>query len=129
MQAVHFSIVLFYYAIFSVITLWIILLGESFYNDEPLRVLTMSLTQVGVLTFTSCFNTSGLLFHTIALQNEKSSFIMLISYTSIIYAFLGDIFIFHSNFSVQELLGVSLIAVVILTIVGQTIMGLRKVDK
>lgn len=42
MQSVHYSIVLFYYAIFSVIALWLILLGESFYNDEPMRVLNLS---------------------------------------------------------------------------------------
>lgn len=42
MQAIHFSIVLFYYAIFSVIALSIILLIESAINQESLRVLTLS---------------------------------------------------------------------------------------
>jgi hypothetical protein len=44
MQSVHYSIVLFWYAIFSVLVLSGILIAESYWNDEPIRILTMSLT-------------------------------------------------------------------------------------
>lgn len=67
MQAIHFSIVLFYYAIFSVLALSVILVAESVINGEPLRVLTLSWYQLGLMTVTSTFNTFGLVFNTIAL--------------------------------------------------------------
>jgi len=67
MQAIHYSIVLFYYAIFSVLALMAILIIESYIKDEPLRILTLSWYQIGLMTLTSTFNTFGLVFNTIAL--------------------------------------------------------------
>lgn len=94
MQALHYSIVLFYYAIFSVLALMAILVAESYIKNEPLRILTLSWYQIGLMTLTSTFNTFGLVFNTIALQNEKSGFITSIGYISIVYSFMGDLIIF-----------------------------------
>lgn len=42
MQTVHYSIILFYYAVFSQFAMWAVLLIESYYTDKPLRVLAMT---------------------------------------------------------------------------------------
>ena len=47
----------------------------------------------------STFNTFGLVFNTIALQNEKSGFITSIGYVSLVYAFMGDLIVFKQSFS------------------------------
>lgn len=62
MQSVHFAVILFYYAILSVFVLWAILYGEALYKGERMRIFTMSWTQMGVLMFTSSFNTCALVF-------------------------------------------------------------------
>ena len=54
---------------------------------------------MGVAIAASLFNGFGLVCHTIAMQNEKSGFTSMLGYTAVIYSFIGDIFIFHSNFA------------------------------
>ncbi len=92
--------VLFYYGVFSVVTLTVALVIESFVKDEPLRFIRMSWMQLAVICVASGFNCIGIVSHTIATQNEKSGFITSIAYVSLIYAFCGDLFIFEQIFSV-----------------------------
>lgn len=125
MQALHYSIVLFYYAIFSVLALMAILIIESYIKDEPLRILTLSWYQIGLMTLTSTFNTFGLVFNTIALQNEKSGFITSIGYISIVYSFMGDLIVFDQSFSFQELIGATIIIAVIVFLLAKEL-GLLK---
>ena len=42
MQKIHYSILLFYYALFAAIALWIILVIESFINDETLSIMNFT---------------------------------------------------------------------------------------
>jgi drug/metabolite transporter (DMT)-like permease len=100
LQKVHYSIVLWYYAVFSVIALGAFLLGEAYYNGENLRLLTMTRLQVGFLSLSSIFNAFALMSNTIALQNEKSGFITSVGYMALVYAFCGDLIIFDASFSV-----------------------------
>lgn len=100
MQKIHYSVVLFYYGVFSVVTLTVALVIESFVKDEPLRFIRMSWMQLAVINVASGFNCVGIVSHTIATQNEKSGFITSIAYVSLIYAFCGDLFIFEQIFSV-----------------------------
>ena len=77
------------------------------------------------LTITSFFNTFGLVFGTIAMQNEKSGFITSIGYITIVYAFLGDIWIFNSSFSTSEVIGITLILTVIGFLIFRTFIGIK----
>jgi drug/metabolite transporter (DMT)-like permease len=112
-------VVLYYYAVFAFFTLFAILLAESWVNQEPLRLLTYSWRQLATMVGVNFLNTGGLVFNTIALQNEKSGYIQLFGYVSVLYAFLGDILIFGYVFSTQELAGAFLILCVILFLVAK----------
>ena len=46
---------------------------------------------------------------TIALQNEKSGLVTIISYTSLVYAFVGDTVVFQERLITQELVGIAII--------------------
>ena len=120
MQAVHYSIVLFYYAVLAVPGMLLILWVETEIKDQALRVLTLSSEQIGIVLLASCFNAFGLVCHTIAMQNEKSGFISMLGYTAVCYSFLGDVFIFHLGFSAQELVGVAIVCLVIVYLVFTT---------
>ena len=73
----------------------------------------------------SFFNTLMTTCNTIALQNEKSGFITMIGYISIVYSFLGDVFLFEYSFSAVELGGVALVVCVLLFLMSQSIPALR----
>jgi drug/metabolite transporter (DMT)-like permease len=117
MQKIHYAVVLFYYAVFSVFVLAAMLCAEALYDGTQIRVLHLEWAQYGMMTLTSVFNTFALITNTIALQNEKSGFVTLIGYISVLYAFAGDILIFKQGFTVQEILGASLIFCVMVYLV------------
>lgn len=49
---------------------------------------------------------------TIAMQSERSGFVTMLGYIGIVYAFIGDLTIFHQSFGWLEAVGI----VVILTL-------------
>ena len=57
----------------------------------------------------STINFLGLCSNTVALQNERSGFITLLGYIGLVYAFLGDIFIFNDKLSWMEFIGIVII--------------------
>ena len=54
---------------------------------------------------------------TIALQNEKSGLVTIISYTSLVYAFFGDTVVFQERLITQELVGIAIILILNLALV------------
>ena len=46
---------------------------------------------------------------TIAWQNERSGFIILVGYIGLVYCFIGDFFVFNEKLHLLELLGVLVI--------------------
>ena len=54
-------------------------------------------------------NIISLLFKIVGYQNERAGFVTLLAYIGLIYAFLGDIFIFDESFGAMELIGVMII--------------------
>jgi drug/metabolite transporter (DMT)-like permease len=129
MQATHYSIVLFYYAIFSVVVLGVGLIAEAWVKQEPMRVLQISFMQFLWMCVPSFFNTLGISFNTIALQNEKSGFITMIGYINIVYSFCGDVFIFDTAFSRGELVGVGIVVCVLLFLMSQSVPALKVGEK
>ena len=60
-----------------------------------MAILGYSLKQHGWLAMISIIHFLCISFNAIAAQNERSGFVTMISYIGIVYAFLGDLFIFH----------------------------------
>lgn len=77
------------------VALTLLLVAEALITGNKVRVLYLTLEQYGLMVLASFFNTFGLITNTIAMQNEKSGFVTLLGYISVIYAFLGDILIFN----------------------------------
>ena len=55
---------------------------------------------------------------TIAMQNERPGFIALLAYIGLVYAFLGDTFIFHESFNSIEVMGLTIILIMTLTLIA-----------
>ena len=66
---------------------------------------------------------------TIAFQSDKGSFVSLIGYLGIVYAFIADIALFHESFNWIELLAAIIIVIVTVgTSVYKIIEGAKKPD-
>jgi drug/metabolite transporter (DMT)-like permease len=65
----------------------------------------------------SGLNFLALCFKMIAFQNEKSGLITILGYVGLLYAFLGDTFIFGEKFENLELVGVIVIFVMNLALI------------
>ena len=61
----------------------------------------------------------GLNFNTIAMQNERSGFITLLGYIGLVYAFIGDLLIFHETIGLLQVLGILVIVFFNVTLVVQ----------
>lgn len=109
MQSMHFSVMLFYYSIVASVCSALMILCQAWIKDEPIRLFTYDGEQWLFLCSVSVVNFIGLNCQTIALQNERSGFITLLGYIGLVYAFLGDIFIFNETFQWLELLGVAVV--------------------
>ena len=52
-----------------------------------------------------------------AYQYERPGFVTLLAYIGLIYAFIGDVFIFHENFAIAELFGILIVLALNLSLV------------
>jgi drug/metabolite transporter (DMT)-like permease len=92
---------LFSYSIFGFLATVLILAIESAVNWTPWRFGTYTGSQYGWMILASSVSTISLVCNIIAAQNEKAAIIQMIGYISLVYAFLGDYFIF--GFSINPL--------------------------
>ena len=93
------------------------LLIENAITGGPLRILNYSKEQYLIGFGNGVLNVGVLFFKIIAYQNERSGFITLLGYIGLIYAFLGDIFIFDETFETMELIGIITILLINLALV------------
>jgi drug/metabolite transporter (DMT)-like permease len=109
MQKLHFAKVLAHYQLIAGSIMLFALVVETLIMWQPMRIFTTYSWQVWMLMLAaSLANSFGLQFNTVANQNERPGFIMIIGYIGIVYAFLGDIFIFDSTFNTIALIGVTI---------------------
>ena len=47
---------------------------------------------------------TGMTLHTVAFQNDKSSFVSIFTFTAVFYSFLADLFLFNFDFRVVQIL-------------------------
>ena len=117
MQRMNFAVMLFYYAIMAMGMSLGIVLVESWIKGEPLRFWAYNGEQLGYSLLLSLVNFIGLNCQTIALQNERSGFITLLGYIGLVYAFLGDIFIFNEKLAWLELVGIAIVLVLNISLI------------
>lgn len=107
----HFSVMLFYYAVVASFCTLLMILGEAWIKSQAIRLFSYNAEQWMFCLLVSIVNFIGLNCQTIALQNERSGFITLLGYIGLVYAFMGDLFIFRETFQWLELVGVSIVLV------------------
>ena len=108
---------LFYYSVLAVLATSIIVVVESFLKDQSIRLWEYDAEQWGWTIGACIVNFIGLNCQVIAMQNERSGFITLLGYIGLVYAFLGDLFIFKEEFYWVELLGILIILVLNISLI------------
>lgn len=97
---------LFSYSIFGWLATVIILAIESAVNWTPWRFSNYTGEQYGWMILAASVSTLSLVCNIIAAQNEKTAIIQMIGYISLVYAFLGDFFIFDLTLNPLQIIGV-----------------------
>lgn len=101
---VEASVILAWYGVLATILLFLggcieaMVLGQTFYFVD------YSAMQWGLILVIGILLTVTLTLYTIAMQNENPAFLSLIGYVGVVYAFIGDIFLFHVEFTTLELI-------------------------
>jgi drug/metabolite transporter (DMT)-like permease len=95
LQGAHWSIVLFWNAFFGFLVPSIGLLVYILATGAQVLVLSSSKAWLWML-FGSCCDTLTALFNIIAFQNDSSSFVSLLAYVSVVWAFAADILVFDN---------------------------------
>ena len=117
MQAIHFVCVMFYFGLVAAPAVLVVILGQAWASDGPIKMSQYDASAFGFIALlaTLAFLSNNAL--TIAMQSERSGFVTMLGYIGLVYAFFGDIFIFHESFAGLELVGVILILVINLSLV------------
>ena len=88
------TVVIFYHGLFGLILVSIYLLIEAaFFDDgfgDGFRILNYTSRQYGILVACVLCDSMELISITMAYQNDRSGFIGLLSYMSIVYAYFFD---------------------------------------
>ena len=117
MQSLHVSVMMVYIALISLIIMTVGLLIENWVAGGPLRIVHYTSEQYGYGFACGVLNVLALIFKIVAYQNERSGFVTLLGYIGLIYAFLGDTFIFNVSFGAMELIGVLIIFVLNMSLI------------
>ena len=99
---------------------------EGNQNGNMLYFLEYTPMQYFLVALSCIFDTICLYTLFIAAQSGSQSFIGLIMYTSIVYAFLFDIFYFHEQLSIREM---GLASVILITTLGVSLYKIRSEKK
>ena len=71
------------------------LIVESLITGEPFRIVNYNAEQYFYGFVVGALSTASILCKIVAFQNEKSGLITMLAYIGLVYAFLGDLFIFE----------------------------------
>ena len=73
------------------------LIVESYYNNTSIRILNYSSAQYMAAFLPGLLHNGTTYFLAIAMQNERPGFISLLGYIGLVYAFVGDMFVFKET--------------------------------
>ena len=94
----------------------IYILLEAAKSETGMRMLNYTGKMFWLMVFSTVFNAVSATSHTIAFQNDRSGFIILLGNIAVVYFFLSDTFIFHESFSTVEGVGTIIILCVVVGI-------------
>ena len=108
---------LFYMGALGTIIMGIIVGVEAYYSEESgLHLVSYTGKQFLLIITSTLFSAIATTSYTIAYQSDAGGFIVLIGNVKIVYFFLADKLIFNEIFSLVELVSVSTILVVVITV-------------
>ena len=113
LKAVNFAVVMVYHALLGGI-LSILYIGVESFIAGKFRIYTSR--QYLILAATALMDAIACFSMTIAYQKDSSGFISLLGYSTIVYAFLADIFVIPQTIYPLEYAGTIIILVVTVTI-------------
>lgn len=126
MKEVSATVIIFWYAVIGCILLGLGLAVEHVvehgFAGTP-RIFTYSAKNQLIILIASAFNAAGMVFSSIAWQTEKSAFIALVGYVSVIYSFIMDITVFDQQFQSQQMVGAVIVLVFNMTAIVYKILG------
>ena len=105
------EIIIFYYTLFGLISTSIFIPVEMSITSLPSRLMSYTGRQYLIAIAASAFDAGSLIGNTIAYQSDRSGFVSLVSYMSIVYAYMSDTLIFRESLRVVELLAAIVILV------------------
>lgn len=129
MQELPVSVMITYIALAALLLLGTGLLIEFAFSVGPLRIVNYDAEQYMFGFLAGGLNQLGLLFKIIAYQNERSGLITLLAYIGLVYAFLGDYFLFDERLSAMEIIGILLILLINVGLVVKKMTGAKENEK
>ena len=112
MKEVPTSLILFWYCIGGILFTLIYLVSEAIITGEPTRFSWYTARQIGISFGSAAFDSGSLINNTIAYKADKSGFVSLFSYMTIVYAYLCDIFLLDESLNTVELIAALTILVI-----------------
>ena len=97
----HSSVLMFWHGVLGLIMAAIAIAAMALANPSGsgLSLFSYDLQTYGIILAATLFDTLAINSQTIAFQSGSSGFVSLISYVSVLYAFLSDCLIFHESFT------------------------------
>ena len=107
----HTSVLMFWHSILGLIMAAVAIGVIAWTNesDTGLSLFSYDLETYGLILAATLFDTLAVNSQTIAFMSGSSGFVSLISYVSVLYAFLSDCLIFHESFTWIQLLASAII--------------------
>jgi drug/metabolite transporter (DMT)-like permease len=124
LKDVHYSVVLFYNALFGLILATGYFGYQCFVSGLTFEV--FSFRQYALLAVPCVFDFLCLTANVIAYQSGNSGFVSLIGFTQVAYAFLADLAIFGVEINLVEILGTLLILTATVTVSVLKLMQAQK---
>lgn len=112
LKNVHHAILMFWHAVIGLTIASVAVLIEAAVVGDGIRIFHYDSSIYLLLAGAALFDTITVNSVTIAFQSDSSGFVSLISYISIVYAFIADLVIFNESFSTIELLAALTILIV-----------------
>ena len=106
------EIIIFYYTLFGLIITSIFIPVEMSITSMPSRLMSYTGRQYWIVIAVSAFDAGSMIGNTFAYQSDRSGFVSLISYMSIVYAYMSDTLIFGEGLRAIELIAAIVILVV-----------------
>ena len=102
LKEVHVSVIMFFHACFGITFSLTLLFANVWISGTELQIYTKR--QYGIMVLASLCDYVAVNCQTLAFQKAPSSFVSLVGYVAVLYAFLSDVCVFHETIYLTEIL-------------------------